>query len=36
MGNNSQTGDKVIVGYWGVGGLAQPIRYILAYGKVDF
>ena len=27
---------KVILGYWGVAGLGNPLRYILSYADVDF
>ena len=25
--------DKLILAYWGITGLAQPIRYVLAYAE---
>ncbi len=26
--------SKITLGYWGIGGLAQPLRYLLAYSKL--
>lgn len=27
---------KVVLGYWGIAGLAQPIRYLLAYSGINW
>ncbi|TNV75811.1 hypothetical protein FGO68_gene7312 [Halteria grandinella] len=31
-----QSSKKLIIGYWDIRGLAQPIRYLLEYLKVDY
>lgn len=32
----AESKEKLVLGYWGIQGLAQPTRYLLAYHKIDF